>query len=124
MKEMEAVLGISRDEKDATGEFYHTRGQMYEQRDRLTQLLSEDLNRMDYERKANFMRKYNAFHIGKNAIFLDDITSMRHHSHLHRKAEIAKILREHPWWTELMNKVVSPHVKEALMSDEEREKEK
>ena len=60
----------------------------------------------------------------QNAIFLDDITSMRHHAHLHRKAEIAKILREHPWWSELINKVVSSHVKEAMMSDDDRERER
>ncbi|KAJ3038077.1 hypothetical protein HDV00_001038 [Rhizophlyctis rosea] len=116
MKEMEAVLGVSRDEKDATGEFYHTRNQMFEQRDRMTQLLGEDLNWMDYERKANFMRKYTAFHIGKNAIFLDDITTMRRHASAKRSAETSRILRSHPWWTELVTKVISAPVREKFMA--------
>ncbi|KAJ3262954.1 hypothetical protein HK104_006715, partial [Borealophlyctis nickersoniae] len=64
-KQMEAALGVVRDARDPTEEFYTTREHFYEQRQRLTQVLIEDLNRMDFERKSNFQRKFKAFKIGK-----------------------------------------------------------
>ncbi|KAJ3107332.1 hypothetical protein HDU96_007930 [Phlyctochytrium bullatum] len=96
--------------------FFSVRDQFYEQRQRLTQILNEDLDRLDYDRKAEFMRKFRAFHVGKDAAFVDDIAIMRHKAAIQRKAEKTRILRQHPWYFELLNKVqtssVNGHLKE------------
>ncbi|KAJ3077704.1 hypothetical protein HK102_005026, partial [Quaeritorhiza haematococci] len=86
--------------------FFQTREKFYEQRQRLIEVLNEDLNRMDFDRKAEFQRKFKAFEIGKHGIFVDDITNMRQKASGQRKTHLHRILHNHPWFKELLNKVV------------------
>jgi hypothetical protein len=62
---------------------------------------------MDHERQSEFMRKFKAFQIGKNAVFVDDIAVMRQRAAVQKKAEKMKTLRQHPWYHELWAKVTS-----------------
>ncbi|KAJ3171909.1 hypothetical protein HDU87_008159 [Geranomyces variabilis] len=107
-KAMELALNIHRDDRInlATDQYYTTREHFYEQRRRLTQVLLDDLNRLDFERKAQFVRKYRNFHIGKNHMFSEDIKAMRKRSDRQRTAEKHQLLQQHPWYTELVTKVV------------------
>eukprot|EP00842_Homolaphlyctis_polyrhiza_P004016 jgi/Hompol1/4615/HPOL_000580-RA len=66
-KQIEVALNIQ--SKNQTGEttekFFTTRDDFYEQRQRLTHLLVDDLNRLDYERKTSFERKVKIFELSK-----------------------------------------------------------
>ncbi|TPX56685.1 hypothetical protein PhCBS80983_g04345 [Powellomyces hirtus] len=120
-KAMEQALNIHRDDRInlATDQYYTTREHFYEQRRRLTQVLLDDLNRLDFERKAQFVRKYRAFHIGKNNMFSEDMKAMRRKSDRQRNAEKNQLLRQHPWYTELVTKVVLSGAKKHLSEYEE-----
>ncbi|KAI8819899.1 uncharacterized protein EV422DRAFT_90962 [Fimicolochytrium jonesii] len=113
-KAMEQALNINRDDRGnmATDQYYTTREHFYEQQRRLTQVLLDDLNRLDFERKSHFLRKYKALKVGKNnTMFSDDIAAMRQRANAQRDAEKARALRQHPWYTELVTKVVFTGVK-------------
>ncbi|KAJ3212194.1 hypothetical protein HDU67_003971 [Dinochytrium kinnereticum] len=98
IKHMEAALQVQKHDSQAEimENFFAVRDQFYEQRQRLTQILNEDLDRLDFDRKAEFMRKFRAFHVGKDAAFVDDIAIMRHKAAIQRRAEKIRILRQHP----------------------------
>ncbi|KAJ3158281.1 hypothetical protein HDU86_002990 [Geranomyces michiganensis] len=120
-KAMELALNIHRDDRInlATDQYYTTREHFYEQRRRLTQVLLDDLNRLDFERKAQFVRKYRNFHIGKNNMFSEDIKAMRKRSERQRAAEKNQLLQQHPWYTELVTKVVLSGAKKHASEYEE-----
>ncbi|KND01519.1 uncharacterized protein SPPG_03318 [Spizellomyces punctatus DAOM BR117] len=120
-KAMEQVLSIRRDDgiNLATDQYYTTRERFYEERRRLTQVLLEDLNRMDFERKSNFIRKFRSFKVGKNTMCSDDIAAMRNRAEAQRQAEKNRLLQQHPWYNELLNKVVLNGVKRDMSEYEE-----
>ncbi|KAI8915038.1 hypothetical protein BC831DRAFT_499541 [Entophlyctis helioformis] len=113
-KQIEAALGIQHVDQtnEATERFFTTRDDFYEQRQRLTHLLLDDLNRLDYERKTSFERKTKIFELSKaswilqKAQCIDDMTAMRHKSADVRRKEKKDIIASHPWYNELINKVV------------------
>ncbi|KAI8801424.1 hypothetical protein BJ742DRAFT_859250 [Cladochytrium replicatum] len=105
---MEAALNLQRTypEHDPTERFFECRNQFYDQCHRLKHVLKEDLSRMDYNRKDSCQRKMSAFRIRKNSVFVDDISIMRRTADAQRKAMRSKILKAHPWYNELVNKMV------------------
>ncbi|KAJ3385327.1 hypothetical protein HDU92_003114 [Lobulomyces angularis] len=109
VKRMEEALNINQNDKrgEATTSFLQTRDTCFEQRHRLTQLLYEDLNRVDLERKSNFKLKIKNFDVSKNIGFVDDLQNMRIKAKREKIAEKNAILNEHPWYRDLINKVVN-----------------
>ncbi|KAJ3411130.1 hypothetical protein HDV05_002694 [Chytridiales sp. JEL 0842] len=106
-KQMEVALGVTKHDSihETTDKFFQARELYYDQKQRLNQILSEDLTRMDHERKNEFIRKFKAFQVGKNAVFVDDIAVMRQRAAMQRKAEKVKAVRMHRWYNELCAKV-------------------
>ncbi|KAJ3101820.1 hypothetical protein HDU97_001046 [Phlyctochytrium planicorne] len=121
IKQMEAALQVQKPDGQAEimENFFAVRDQFYEQRQRLTQILNEDLDRLDFDRKAEFMRKFKAFHVGKDAAFVDDIAIMRQKAAIQRRAEKTRVLRLHPWYYELVNKVQTSSVNGQLKDMEQ-----
>ncbi|KAI9098825.1 hypothetical protein DFS34DRAFT_619088 [Phlyctochytrium arcticum] len=115
-KSIEQILNIRRDDSTtvATDQYYTTREHFYEERRRLTQVLLEDLNRMDFEREPNFVRKFKTFKVGKGTMFTDDVSAMRRRADAQRTKEKDRLLRQHPWYNELLNKVVLNGVKREI----------
>ncbi|KAL2920013.1 hypothetical protein HK105_200079 [Polyrhizophydium stewartii] len=109
-KQIEGVLGIRASEQttETTEKFFTTRDDFYEQRQRLTHLLHDDLNRLDYERRTSFERKVKIFELSKASgrQCVDDITAMRQKAADLRRKEKKAILDAHPWYNELIRKVV------------------
>ncbi|KAJ3190603.1 hypothetical protein HK101_008567 [Irineochytrium annulatum] len=106
-KQIEARLEItpSNSQAETMNRYFSVRDQFYEQRRRLSQLLTEDLNRKDYDRKAEFVRKYQAFHVREDATFVDDITIMRQTAAVQRREERSRAVGQHPWYRDLVGKV-------------------
>ncbi|KAI8852564.1 hypothetical protein BC829DRAFT_414523 [Chytridium lagenaria] len=73
--------------------FFAVRDQFYEQRQRLTQILNEDLDRLDFDRKAEFIAKVPRLPF--------------------------RVLRQHPWYYELLNKVQTSSVNGLLKEMEQ-----
>ncbi|KAJ3269117.1 hypothetical protein HDV01_001851 [Terramyces sp. JEL0728] len=107
-KQIESALGIKREDhtSETTDKFFSTRDDFYEQRNRLNYRLSEDLDRLDYDRKQNFQRKVRAFDLSKKAQCLDDLNTMRQKAHEERREVRKKLIETHPWFNELITKVV------------------
>jgi hypothetical protein len=92
-----------------------TRHDFYEQQQRLSNNLTEELSRyiiiityrLDYERKQTFVRKVKLFELHNKSQCLDDLNLMRHKASMERKINLKVILRQHPWYNELINKVVA-----------------
>ncbi|KAJ3321637.1 hypothetical protein HDV06_004052 [Boothiomyces sp. JEL0866] len=107
-KQIESALGIKREDhtSETTDKFFSTRDDFYEQRNRLNYRLSEDLDRLDHDRKQNFQRKVRAFDLSKKAQCLDDLNTMRQKAHEEKRDARKKLIESHPWFNELINKVV------------------
>eukprot|EP00833_Pecoramyces_ruminatium_P009896 jgi/Orpsp1_1/1183928/evm.model.c7180000087263.1 len=89
------------------GKFYETRDKYYEQRRRLNNILEEDLNRLDYNRSKIFQKKFNALTISNNNGFAsDDIKLMRNKVNKELKIEREKIIKRHPWFNDMVNKML------------------
>ncbi|KAJ3129909.1 hypothetical protein HK098_007663 [Nowakowskiella sp. JEL0407] len=99
--------------------FFESRNQFYNIKHRLNQILQDDLNRMDYDRKTSFERKFLKFQIRKNAMFGDDIAKMRKSADAQKRKEKQKILENHPWYFDLINKIVAVNGKKPAYSAEE-----
>ncbi|KAJ3317695.1 hypothetical protein HDU76_001082 [Blyttiomyces sp. JEL0837] len=121
VKQMENALGIPSHENFAerAERFFLVRDKLQDQKQILNQILSEDLNRMDHERKTEFIRKFKAFQLGKHASFVDEIAVMRQRAAIQRKAEKSRILRQHPWFHDLVAKVKSKDLKAKVSEFEE-----
>nr|KAJ3422411.1 hypothetical protein HK105_008188 [Polyrhizophydium stewartii] len=96
-KQIEGVLGIRASEQttETTEKFFTTRDDFYEQRQRLTHLLHDDLN--SHPNAPSIMQKGQC---------VDDITAMRQKAADLRRKEKKAILDAHPWYNELIRKVV------------------
>ncbi|KAJ8325493.1 hypothetical protein BDV3_001252 [Batrachochytrium dendrobatidis] len=107
-KQIEGVLGIQSVNQTAatTEKFFTTRDNFYEQRQRLTHLLQDDLTRLHMERKTSFERKVKAFELSKYEKSIDGINDMRQKAAEERRKEKIEILLAHPWYNELIKKVV------------------
>lgn len=53
-------------------------------------------------------------------MFSDDITYMRRRAEAVRRAEKNRLLRQHPWYNELLNKVVMNGAKRDMSEYEQR----
>ncbi|KAL3896956.1 MAG: hypothetical protein SGCHY_003744 [Lobulomycetales sp.] len=105
---MEAALRISRSDKghNSTRSFLKSREKCYEQRLRLTNLLEEDLVRKQHDRKEAFARKFKSLTIDHSGRFVDDLKNMRVEARKEQRQTNALIISRHPWFNELINKVV------------------
>jgi len=89
------------------GKFYETRDRYYEQRQRLNNILEEDLNRLEFNRSKIFRRKFCALTISKNNGFADDdLKRMRTIVNNDLKSEREKIIKRHPWYNDMVNKMI------------------
>ncbi|KAJ3352818.1 hypothetical protein HDU83_007620 [Entophlyctis luteolus] len=88
-------------------QFFLTREKFYEQKDQLNQILAEDLARLDNGRRDFFLKKYNHFKIRKNSGFGKDIKVMRFRAEQDRLREQAENIAQHPWFTDLVDKVAT-----------------
>lgn len=61
---------------------------------------------MDSERKPKFKRKFDAFDVSKKMGKSDDLNNMRVRAQKQLKAERLATLKAHPWFYDLINKVV------------------
>ncbi|KAI8894480.1 hypothetical protein BC833DRAFT_217378 [Globomyces pollinis-pini] len=107
-KQIETALQIKREDHtaDTTDRFFTTRDNFYEQRTRLNYRLAEDLDRLDFERKINFQRKVRVFELSKKGQCIDDLTTMRCKANEERRNNRKHLIDSHPWYNELINKVV------------------
>ncbi|KAI9202042.1 uncharacterized protein BJ171DRAFT_515542 [Polychytrium aggregatum] len=96
-----------KDDSSPTEKFFKTRDQTYERKSRLNYLLEDNLFHMEVERKDNFERKFKAFSIGKNTIYVDDLSAMRQKAAIQKRSERSQLIRNHPWYHDLLNKVVN-----------------
>ncbi|KAI9310198.1 hypothetical protein DFJ73DRAFT_788272 [Zopfochytrium polystomum] len=66
MRQLEDALGLPHNDilQETAEHFFGTRDKIYEQRQRLNQILAEDLGRMDAHRKPELIRKFHAFKLG------------------------------------------------------------
>ncbi|KAI8831744.1 hypothetical protein BJ741DRAFT_615904 [Chytriomyces cf. hyalinus JEL632] len=85
--------------------FFVTREKFYEQQRQMNQLLEEDLDRLDLDRKTMFVRKYSQFRANKNGAFSEDLQAMRQGAMKQRLTEKREVLRQHEWYFELLAKV-------------------
>ncbi|KAI8619180.1 hypothetical protein BC830DRAFT_819181 [Chytriomyces sp. MP71] len=83
--------------------FFVTREKFYEQQAQQNQILQEDLDCLDLDRKQIFQTKYRSFRIGKD--FGDDMRHMRARAVGEIEQSKAKVLRRHPWYYDLVRKV-------------------
>jgi len=89
------------------GKFYETRDRYYEQRQRLNNMLEEDLNRLEFNRSKIFRRKFCALTISKNNGFADDdLQRMRTIVNNDLKLERERIIKKHPWYNDMVNKII------------------
>ncbi|KAH6589430.1 hypothetical protein BASA61_005619 [Batrachochytrium salamandrivorans] len=109
-KQIESALDIKASNQTASTaeKFFTTRDHFYEQRQRLTHLLQDDLHRLEMERKTSFEKKVNAFELSKesNGQCIDDINLMRKKAIEAKRKEKMDIIAAHPWYNELIKKVV------------------
>ncbi|TPX72899.1 hypothetical protein SpCBS45565_g00002 [Spizellomyces sp. 'palustris'] len=114
------------DSEDIT-QYYTTRERFYEERRRLTQVLLEDLNRYDimhhlqndriylqnepYGVTSEWILSANQISYANSGPLNDDIAAMRNRAEAQRQAEKNRLLQQHPWYNELLNKVVLNGVK-------------
>ncbi|KAL7752797.1 hypothetical protein RI367_001799 [Sorochytrium milnesiophthora] len=76
------------------------------ERQRMAEELSEELSRVDRQRNSIFVQKYRAFNIGVNGICSTDMENMRRKAASQRLTEKTRLLHQHPWYGDLINKVV------------------
>lgn len=84
-----------------------TRHDFYEQQQRLSNLLHEDLTRNDFERRKSAQTKSKYFELNNKSQCLDDLNSMRAKSAGEKKTRARTALKAHIWYGELINKVVA-----------------
>ncbi|ORX41667.1 hypothetical protein BCR36DRAFT_363932 [Piromyces finnis] len=89
------------------GKFYETRDGYYEQRQRLNNILEEDLNRLEFNRSKIFRKKFCALTISKNNGFADDdLKRMRSIVNKELRIEREKVINRHPWYNDMVNKMI------------------
>ncbi|ORX75365.1 hypothetical protein BCR32DRAFT_237377 [Anaeromyces robustus] len=109
LKKFEESLQIKQNLNNinSIGQFYESRDRYYEQRQRLNNILEEDLNRIEFNRSKIFKKKFCALKINKNNAFADDdLQRMRTIINNDLRAEREKIIKRHPWFNDMVNKMV------------------
>jgi 2-oxo-4-hydroxy-4-carboxy--5-ureidoimidazoline (OHCU) decarboxylase len=80
---------------------------MYQERKMLTHLLVEELERLDYDRLPHFKRRLDHLHLQPQALLEDTISNMRKKADVERKLEREQLIKSHPWFNELVDKVIT-----------------
>ncbi|OUM69895.1 hypothetical protein PIROE2DRAFT_57149 [Piromyces sp. E2] len=103
------------------GKFYETRDKYYEQRQRLNNILEENLNRLEFNRSKIFRKKFCALTISNNNGFAaDDLQRMRNIVNKELRIEREKIIKKHPWYNDMVKKMVFTTGTERVLTETEK----
>jgi hypothetical protein len=80
---------------------------IYQERKMLTHLLVEELERLDYDRLPHFKRRLDNLHLKPQALLVDTISDMRKTADAERNSEREQLVKSHPWFNELVDKVIT-----------------
>jgi hypothetical protein len=112
MKAVQETLGIdAKVDADAVGKrFFHTRNTFYEHRDIINQEMVEELKLQDMERLDVFQTRFACLQLSTGKPH-QDMANMRAGAEARRTAKKSMHLRTHPWFKELLHKVVMVHAR-------------
>ncbi|KAI9183229.1 hypothetical protein H9P43_004146 [Blastocladiella emersonii ATCC 22665] len=105
-EELEAALNVQRSPMpNPEAVVQAMRSSFQKERQRLSNALDEELERVERQRPSVITHKFKAFEIGVNGICSSDMEHMRTNATIQRVQERTKTLRTHPWYNDLLRVV-------------------